>query len=284
MPYDVSISDAEKLFPEYSFVARLPVSEQKAAFHVRDKAGQDYCLKMIAPSTARDRLDREILALQQLNHPNVVKLEEYMFASRGGQQKHYLLEQFVAGSDLSVQLVAGQPWSIARATAFFGMLADGLGALGNSNIVHRDLKPGNIRVRPTGEPVIIDFGVARHLNKTDLTATTDGASIGTPLYFSPEQFTGNKRDIDERTDLFAFGVLLYQAVTGEHPFYRSGMSYVELQDAVCNSQDFLSRPSFTALPDNWKTLIAKLLEKQRVRRPRDARQVAIMIAKIGGLP
>src|ERR1019366_6588709 len=107
---------------------------------------------------------------------------------------------------------------------FFAALCDGLSALKQEGIVHRDIKPENIRVKPSGAPVIIDFGLARHLSLPDLTQTVEGAAIGTPLYFAPEQFDGTKHDIDHRTDLFALGILLFEALTGEHPFYRPSMT------------------------------------------------------------
>ena len=97
MPYTVDIKDAETMFPDYTFIRALTPSEQKAAFHVKDKAGADFCLKLIAPNYERDRLDREILALQTINHPNVVRLIEYTFSSKPGQQRHYIVEEFIEG-------------------------------------------------------------------------------------------------------------------------------------------------------------------------------------------
>src|SRR5687768_8494773 len=136
----------------------------------------------------------------------------------------------------------------------------------DKHIVHRDLKPKNVRVRADGSPVIIDFGLARHLSLPDLTKTADGAAIGTPIYFAPEQADPNstKREIDRRTDLFALGVMLYQALTGRHPFAQPAMSYSKLCDAICKSQDHLNQPEFTALPAEWRTLLTRLLEKDRV--------------------
>ena len=165
---------------------------------------------------------------------------------------------------------------------FFAQLCDGLSALRAKGIVHRDIKPQNIRVRPDGTPVIIDFGLARHLGLPDLTHTLQGARIGTPGYFAPEQFDGNKRDIDHRTDLFAVGILLYEATTGEAPFIDSTVHTVaQLRDAVCNRDDHLKRPAFTALDPGLRVLIGKLLEKQRAKRPADAAQVATILRRIG---
>jgi eukaryotic-like serine/threonine-protein kinase len=161
MPYTVDIKDAEKMFPDYKFVRPLTPSEQKAAFQIEDKEGKMLCLKLIAPSYERDRLDREITALQSIDHRNVVKLVEYTFSSTQGQQRHYIIEEFVEGQDLQATLIPGKPWPLKEATLFFSALCAGLFALKEKGIVHRDIKPANIRVRPDGSPVIIDFGLAR---------------------------------------------------------------------------------------------------------------------------
>lgn len=232
-----------------------------------------------------DRLQREILALQAIKNPNVVCLREYTFSTARGKQRHYLVEEFVAGSDLTPLLQAGAPWPLDKAQSFFAALCDGLSALRAEAIVHRDLKPSNIRVRPDGSPVIIDFGLARHLGLADLTRTSDGAAIGTPLYFAPEQFAGTKRDIDHRTDLFALGVLLYQALVGHHPFLAPGMTKLsELRDAVCGSVEFQKDAVFLALPQKWRMLMTRLLEKERARRPQDAAQVAAILRKLPVTP
>lgn len=285
MPYTVDIKDAEKLFPAYTFVRPLTPSEQKAAFHVKDKAtGNDLCLKMIAPNYERDRLDREIQALQDINHPNVVKLIEYTFSSKPGSHLHYIVEEFIEGQDLTATLIAGTPWSTKAVAEFFSLLCDGLFAMKEKEIVHRDLKPANIRVRPSGSPVIIDFGLARHLNLPDLTLTIAGAAIGTPRYFAPEQFDGTKHDIDHRTDLFAVGILIYEALTGESPFYHSGMTALpHLRQAVCDSTVHLTKASFLALDAKWRILLTRLLEKERAKRPADARQVSAVLKKLGGI-
>lgn len=212
MPFDVTLQQASADYTEYTFLEALTPSEQKAAFHVTDSEGQHLCLKIIAPNYDLSRLNREIRALQSLDHPNVAKLKEYTFSSKQGQQRHYIVEEYIEGNDLSDILMPNQQWSNDETSRFFAEICDGLAALRRIHIVHRDLKPSNIRVRDNNSPVIIDFGVARHLDLPDITHTSQGAGIGTPLYFSPEQFVGTKYDIDHRTDLFAVGVLMYQAL------------------------------------------------------------------------
>lgn len=281
MPYTVPMNEAQIAFPEYTFIKPLTPSEQKAAFHVKSNSGQDLCFKIIAPNYSLDRLEREIQALQSISHNNVVGLVEYTFSSKqGGQQRHYIVEQFVEGHDLAQDLQAGSAWSLADTTAFFAQLFDGLHAMHTLKIVHRDLKPTNIRVDTNGDPVIIDFGLARHLDLPDITKTSEGAALGTPMYFSPEQFIGTKRDIDNRTDLFAAGIILHQAVTGRHPFWRTGMTISKLHDAVCTSHSHLEAAEYKSLPKAWQVLLGRLLEKERAKRPQNADQVATLLRKL----
>lgn len=285
MPYIFDIDIAKQMFPDYTFIRQLTPSEQKAAFHVKDNAtGADLCLKMIAPCYERDRIDREIQALQTITHPNVVKLIEYTFSSVSGKSKHYIIEEYIEGRDLQDELRPRSPWKLKKVAEFFSALCDGLFALKEKGIVHRDLKPANIRVRPNFSPVIIDFGLARHLALPDLTQTSEGAAIGTPRYFAPEQFNGTKYDIDHRTDLFALGILMYEALTGESPFYDPSMKTKEdLRQAVCEYDDHLTKSQFQSLDQEWKVLARRLLEKERSKRPSDAGQVGRIIKKIGGL-
>ena len=278
----ITLQNARDQFPEYTFVEALTPSVQKAAFHVQDATGTDLCLKIVAPSYERDRLDREIRAMQTIDHPNVVRLHEYTFISKPDQQRHFIVEEFIAGSDLADELKPSQQWEVPRAAEFFAKLCDGLAALRDKGIVHRDVKPQNVRVTNDGDPVIIDFGLARHLGLPDLTKTLQGARLGTPAYFAPEQFDGSKYDIDHRTDLFAVGILLYEATTGERPFIDSAVHTVsQLRDAVCDRDDHLSRSGFVALTQRLQLLIAKLLEKRRAKRPAEPSQVAAILRKLG---
>jgi serine/threonine protein kinase len=283
MPYTVPIEQAKTWFPRYDFIAPLTPSEQKAAFHVRDGGGRDLCLKLIAPTYSVDRLNREIAALQQIANTHVVRFEEYTYSSKGGQQLHYIVEEFVDGEDLAAQLGAQGPWARERVADFFMELCDGLDALRRAGVVHRDLKPNNIRVRPDGSPVIVDFGLARLLSLPDLTKTADGAAIGTPLYFAPEQFEGTKREIDHRTDLFALGILMYQALTGTHPFHAPGLTWAGLQKAVCEGDDHFGGDAFKALPTRWQVLLRSLLARPRAKRPVSAAQVAALLTKLRGV-
>lgn len=283
MAFTVPITDAEKDFPQYTFIKALTPSEQKAAFHVKDAAGEDLCLKIIAPNYSVDRIQREIHALQVLAHPNVARLKEYTYSSTPTKQTHFIVEEYIEGHDLSDLLNPGNIWSRQKVSDFFVQFCDGLDALFEKRIVHRDLKPSNIRIRPGEIPVIIDFGLARHLDLDDITLTKEGAAFGTPIYFAPEQFVGTKRDIDHRTDIFATGILMYQALTGKHPFYRNQKTWNELSDAFCNSIDFLSEPEFDSLPREWKVLVGKMLERERGKRMQNPKLVKKILEKIGAV-
>ncbi|MCB2202044.1 serine/threonine protein kinase [bacterium] len=280
MPFSISIDDARRDFPQYEFVEALTPSEFKAAFHVKDASGSDLCLKIINPSSELSRVKREIVALQQLSHPNLARLVEYTYSSKQGHQTHFLVEEYVGGSDLSEKL--GVPWQSRTACVFFLQLFAGLSELKRKQLVHRDLKPNNIRVRLDGSPVIVDFGLVRHLGLPDLTQTADGAAIGTPRYFAPEQCKGTKHDIDHRTDLFAAGVLMYETLTAQHPFYHANMTIQELYDSICEAEDWRANSTLGSLPMGWQLLIERLLSKERADRPFDADQVCHVLGRIGG--
>src|SRR4051812_12269783 len=109
MPFTIPPQDVQAQFPQYKVVAALTPSEQKAAFHVRDAQGHDLCLKIISPNYSVDRVGREILALQGLAQQNVVRLLEYTYSSTAANLKHYMVEEFVDGTDLANRMMA-QPW------------------------------------------------------------------------------------------------------------------------------------------------------------------------------
>lgn len=249
---------------------------------MKDRDGLDLCLKIIAPGSDTRYVDREIEALQKLNHKNLARLHLYEKSFSAAGFRHCIIEYFIAGDDLTAHL-DGTPWDQGRAVKFFGELLDGLAQLDSIPIVHRDLKPSNIRIHRDGYPVIIDFGLARHLSLSSLTQTSEGARKGTPIYFAPEQWDGTHKDIDVRTDLFAVGILLYQALLGRHPFYsKSDITADELRRAVCEANTHLETEDFKALPSRWRMLLGKLLERNKEKRPLNAAQTAKAIRAIGG--
>lgn len=277
MPFVVDIDDAKADFPDFEFISALTPSEQKAAFHVR-RGGEDLCLKIIAPNHSLDRAQREVAAMQEIDHPNVVKLIEYVFSSKGGRAIHYMVEEFISGHDLAQDIRPGHRWPLEQIKKIFGELCDGLSELRRRNIVHRDLKPNNIRVRENGRPIIIDFGLARMLDLDSLTRT--GMKVGTPLYFSPEQCMGDKHGIDHRTDLYAVGAIMFEAATGKHPSHTAGMTEDEFYRAVCEGVKIVGDADFAALPDGLKIIISRLLEKERSRRPVSAELVAKLLRSV----
>lgn len=279
MAFLFPMEEAKSFFPSFEFVNPLTPSQQKAAFLVRDSDGQELCLKIISPDYEAERLRRELIALQKLDHPNIVRFKEYALTIKSGVTLHYIIEEYIRGSDFTSLLGPDHKWEVNRAAKFFSELFSGLAALGQEGIVHRDLKPSNIRVRENASPVIIDFGLARHLNLTDLTRTEEGAGFGTPKYFAPEQFVGTKYDIDHRTDLYAAGLLLYEALTGVHPYWKAEMSMNDLKEAALHSEAFLKEPEFLELPDNIGLLVSRLLAKERVNRPINANLARKIISK-----
>ena len=147
--------------------------------------------------------------------------------------------------------------------------------------VHRSVIRAWSGFRERRRPVSGERRSARLLTLSDLTRTEQGAAFGTPKYFAPEQFRGTKRDIDNRTDLFALGIMLYEALVGQHPFYVEGMTYDELAESVCVRRDTLNVEGFTCLDDRLQLLVRRLLAADRVSRINTAKQVAAILRKIG---
>lgn len=250
-----------------------------------DATGEELCLKIINPAISVERLDRELQALTSLNHKNLSRLHAYHNTITRNGHKHATVEPFIQGADLASRISPGTIWPLDEAAAFFGEVLDGLAVLGELHIVHRDLKPTNIRIHSSGYPVIIDFGIARHLLLDPLTSTGQGARLGSQPYLSPEQWRGSYKDIDPRSDLFAVGIMLYEAVTGRHPFWTTNpITVMQLEQNACDHDYHLNFPEFRSLPGPWQITVGRLLERSRERRPLDAKQAAVVLRKIGGLP
>jgi len=167
-------------------------------------------------SKAVERFKREAKAVAQLNHPNIVQV--YVFGQTSGGQM-YLAMEYIQGRDLTAELKAGalpQP----RALKILDQVCAALIEAHAAGIVHRDLKPDNIMLTDRhGNPdyvKVLDFGIAKMADPSAATITQAGAVFGTPRYMAPEQAKGTQ--IDARADIYALGVILYEMLSGEHPF------------------------------------------------------------------
>ena len=182
------------------------------------RLGRLVALKAVAARFAtdaqrRERLRREARAAAALTHPGIATI----FALEEIDSHLYIASEYVPGETLRDELQRG-PLPIASAIATGMAIARALAAAHDAGIVHRDLKPENVIRTPSGEIKILDFGLARFraIGPEGAALTGDGAILGTPAYMSPEQLRGGA--VDQRSDLFALGIVIYELVSGVHPF------------------------------------------------------------------
>src|SRR5438034_176055 len=160
-----------------------------------------------------ERFYREARVAAGIDHPHICPV--YDVGEIDGIL--YLTMPFIEGTPLTHQVDSDNPLPAAEAARLVRRLALAVAAMHEQGVIHRDLKPGNVLLRPSGEAVIMDFGLARSLSGTGrLTAT--GAVVGTPAYMSPEQIMGRQTELGPTTDVYSLGVILFELLTGTLPF------------------------------------------------------------------
>jgi len=186
--------------------------------------GRKSAVKVLSPALAfsaeaSSRFHREAANASRINHPHVAAIYDFGEASEGVM---YLAMEYVEGETLTELLQREGRLDVARAALLTKQSADALAAAHHLGIVHRDLKPDNIMVTRDmdgGDWVkVVDFGIAKSMGNSSQTLTTEGISIGTPEYMSPEQLAGDK--LDARTDVYSLGVVLFHTLTGVLPYSR----------------------------------------------------------------
>jgi serine/threonine protein kinase/tetratricopeptide (TPR) repeat protein len=227
--------------------------------------------KLAADSTARTRFRREAELLASLNHPNIAVIHEIIEEEKSG----YLVLEYVPGETL-FERIAREPLEFDEALSIGRQIVEAVSAAHKKGIVHRDLKPGNIKITPEGRVKVLDFGLAKvsisEGKDTEATVTHPGRVIGTPAYMSPEQARG--KETDHRTDIWSFGCIMYQMLTGHLPF--------EGETATDTLARIIERePEWEMLPQNTPTKIRNLLhrclEKNFDRRLGDIAEVVVEI-------
>lgn len=174
----------------------------------------------------KQRFLREARAAGKLEHPNIVSIYEV----GEDEGRMFIAMEFLEGGTLRDKMDSEGALSQEEAVEIFSQVLDGLAFAHERGVVHRDIKPENIQLLPDGRVVITDFGIARL--KFEPSITLDGQIFGTPSYMSPEQVVG--REIDERTDIWSCGVVLYEALAGEKPF--TGDSVVTISHRIMHSE------------------------------------------------
>jgi len=217
----------------------------------------------------KSRLKREAKLLASLNHPNIATIYEELEEEQGAG---YLILEYIPGQTLADRLATG-PMPVQEVLSVFRQIAEALEAAHREGIVHRDLKPANIKITEEDRVKVLDFGVAKAvggeaLNKQS-TATEPGKVIGTAAYMSPEQARG--KQIDKRTDIWAYGCCLYESLTGIIPFEGPTASDT-LARILEHEPDWEVLPQ--AVPASIRILLRRCLEKdphQRLQHIGDAR-------------
>ncbi|HYX23104.1 MAG TPA: serine/threonine-protein kinase, partial [Thermoanaerobaculia bacterium] len=233
----------------------------------------------------RQRLRHEAAAAARLNHPAIVHVYDILDAG----DADWIVMELVEGETLAEILKAG-PLDLQRAVRLGREIAKGLGKAHSQGIVHRDLKTLNVMVTPSGHAKILDFGVAKLTSaagsssgpggsggeSSSVSLTHLGGMVGTPYAMSPEQILG--APLDHRSDLFSFGSLLYEMLTGVSPF--AAESTVATLGRVCSHRQPPVRQLAPEVPPELSELVDWLLEKEAALRPRDAREVAAVLNAI----
>ncbi len=276
----MGLSAGTRLGP-YELVAPLGSGGMGEVYRARDtRLDREVAVKVLPGAVANDprtlaRFDSESKAVAALSHPNILSL--FDVGECGGV--HYAVTELLEGETLRT-LIAGGAVPVERAVEIARQIAEGLGAAHEKGIVHRDLKPENVFLTRDGRAKILDFGLARHepsfrsaddTHSPTLAAFTEtGAVVGTVAYMAPEQVRG--RHVDHRTDIFAFGCILYEMLAGRRPF--EGETAADLMSAILHGTPAQLPTGASSPPPALAAVVSRCLEKKPEDRFDSAHEVA----------
>ena len=267
----------------YRIVAKIGAGGMGEVYSAHDeRLERDVALKVLpaealSDETARKRFRKEALALSKLNHPHIATI--YDFDSDGGVD--FLAMEFVVGETLA-QKIANKSLNEKDVAGLCGQIADALEEAHENGIVHRDLKPGNVMVTAKGRVKVLDFGLAKLLRPggaaaADTVSDTGHGVSGTLPYMAPEQL--REEVVDQRSDIFALGTVLYEMATGQRPFPETNSS--RLTDAILNHAPVAPRALNPRISPELERIILKCLEKGPELRFQSAKELSVDLRRLG---
>ena len=283
-----------KSLAHYQITALLGKGGMGEVYRARDtKLQREVAIKVISPELASDperlaRFGREARTLASLHHRYIASL----FSIEEAEGRTFLAMELVEGMDLAERLKAHGALSVDEAIRVALQITEGLEFAHEKGVVHRDLKPGNVKVTPEGEVKILDFGLARaytgdpldgHDMSTSPTITaamtTAGMILGTAAYMSPEQAKG--KPVDRRADIWSFGVMFFEMLTGE-PVFDGETASETMADVMKGDIAWDALPP--GLPPRVRGLLERCLERDPKQRLRDIGEARIVLSDPGATP
>ena len=257
----------------YEILEKLGQGGMGEVYKAKDiKLGRPVAVKVLRKELAANtdrlkRFEQEARAASALDHPNIVTVFDIVEF----ENMHFIVMQYIEGRTLR-ELIGSRTFRLDDALNYAIQIADGLAKAHSSNIIHRDLKPDNIMVTAEGTIKILDFGLAKLMETSDISLmskremehpqTKEGFLVGTIPYMSPEQAQG--KPVDSQSDIFSFGSVLYEMITGQRPFLEDSMAL--LLAAIVQKEPKKVSQLVTSVPIDLEKLITRTLRKEPKRR------------------